>query len=163
MTSMVPALRTRVPYRHDRLVDSGEPLPVLSVRLHSQVSVRPARLVFQEHPRPRTGEMVRWIHDRDPLRAEGERRPPHFPFAYRGYVAAHPEGEQEVIVRLWEEPSGRPLEARLPRDWFHEGAPYKGMAFRLVTWMVEDDAGTIAPRSRIERLGRESTREEAQP
>ncbi len=149
---MAPPLRTRVPYRHDRLVVGREGLPALSLRFQSRVPVRPARIVFQGHPRPHTTEMARWIHDHDPRRAEDGRRPPHFPFAYRGYVAEPPEAGQPVAVRLWEEPSGRPLEGELPRDWFHDVAPHKGMPFRLITWMVEDEARALVPRGRVARL-----------
>ena len=160
---MTRPFRTHLPYRHARTLRSTEDLPVLSLRFRSQVAVRPARLVFQGHPTPRTEEVPRWIHDHDPKRAKGgvdERRPPHFPFVYRGHVAAHPEGEGDVAVRLWEEPSGRPLDAALPRDWFADEALYRGMPFRLVTWMVEEASGELAARGRIERLGADVAEQE---
>jgi hypothetical protein len=151
---MPDSFRTRVPYRHTWFTGRGDGGPTLSVRFRSRVAVRPARLALEGHPRPHTRDVAQWIHDHDVRRAEDKHRAPHVPFVYQGYVADRPEDEQDVRVRLWEVPSGRPLEAELPRAWFRD-VPHKGMPVRLVTWMVEDDHGELVPRGQIERLGAE--------
>jgi hypothetical protein len=162
---MAPPLRNRVPYRHTHVVDGGQGLPPLSLLLRTRLPVRPARLVLQERPRPNTVEIVEWIRDNDPRRAADgadRKRAPHFPFACRGYIAESPVAGHDVAVRLWEEPSGRPLEGTLPRDWFADAELHKGMPFQLVTWMVEDDAGELVPRGRVERLGQEAVEKETE-
>ncbi|MEZ4301067.1 MAG: hypothetical protein R3B70_39390 [Polyangiaceae bacterium] len=153
---MMQPLRTRVPYRHDRLLRAATDESRGVARFRTQVPVRPARLVFQHDPAPRTKEVISWIRRHDPLRRgetdEDHRRAPYSPFVYRGEIAAHPEGEGDLEVRLWEEPSGRPLAAELPLEWFEGAALYKGMPFRLVTWMVEVPDGEPVARHRIESL-----------
>lgn len=154
---MTQPLRTRVPFRHRRPSPPDRNESKLATRLRTSVEVRPARLMFEHEPKPRTAEIVEWIHKNDPLRKqdgdEDWRRPPYAPFVYRGEVAAHPEEAYPVEVHLWEEPSGRPLNAPLPLDWFESIPPYKGMPFRLVTWMVEHETGASIARHRLQALG----------
>lgn len=146
---MLGSFCTNLPFRHNRVFASKDGCP-LSSGFKTRVAVRPARLVFQSHPNPRSEELAWWIRDHAST-SDKKVGPPHSPFVYRGYVAALPEAAADVAVRLWEEPSGRPLEAVLPRDWFDDVPLHKGSPFRLVTWMEETD-DELEPRHRIERL-----------
>lgn len=154
---MTQPLRTLVPFRHDRLSPPDREESRLAIHLRTSVHVRPARQVFQHDPKPRTAKIVEWIRKNDPLRKqEGDedwKRPPYAPFVYRGEVAAHPEDGHPVEVHLWEEPSGRPLNAPLPLAWFESISPYKGMPFKLVTWMVEHETEAPIARHRLQALG----------
>jgi hypothetical protein len=123
----------------------------LGINFSARVAVRPARLVFQHYPHPRTAEIAKWIQEHQAGGADSKKAP-YAPFVYRGSVAAHPEKGADIEVHLWEEPSGRPLEGQLPLEWFEPHAPYKGMPFRLVTWMVEAAPLTLITRHRIELL-----------
>lgn len=160
---MSQPLRTRVPFRRRRPSPPDRDESKLATRLRTGVAVRPARLMFEHEPRPRTRHIVEWIHNNDPLRRqEGDedwKRPPYAPFIYRGEIAAPPDDDAPIDVRLWEEPSGRPLEAQLPLDWFEQIKPYKGMPFRLVTWMVEHETGATIARHRLEQLGTDGAQE----
>jgi hypothetical protein len=134
---------TKLPFRHDRVFLSPDRL--LSRTFQIRVPVRPSRLSFQDYPLPRSEQIARWIHD------HGEQKAPHSPFVYRGDVVALDTGEG-VAVHLWEEPSGRSLVAELPADWFDGLTLYKGLPFKLVTWMVEATPGNLEERHRVEPL-----------
>lgn len=119
------------------------------------VAVRPARLVFHGLPRPRTDELVWRIWESYASESDkAAKKAIHTPFVYRGHVDAHVNAGDAVRVRLSEEPSGRPLIAELPWDWFRKAnlVPYKGFPFRLVTWMVEKDERMLEPRCWVESL-----------
>ena len=137
------SFRSSIRARHNRFfVNAANENPALPAVFRTRVSVRPARLVLQGSPPPRTAELARWIST---CAGADKRMAVYFPFVYRGCLAAHVDDGKDIHVSLWEEPSGRPLEAELPHDWFHGERLYKGMPFRLVTWMVADQSGQLSP------------------
>ncbi len=148
--------RTRLPVRHEMHPNAAASSELGRLgSFKTTVAVRPARLVFQGVPRPRTDDLVWKIwqqyasaNDRKAHKAI------HTPFVYRGQVDGHAEEGEDVRVRLSEEPSGRPLVAELPWRWFETAnlLPYKGLPFRLVTWMVKGDTDTLEARYWMESL-----------
>lgn len=147
---MTLSFRSKVPVRHDFFFPraASEPRSTAMV-LRTQMPVRPSRLVLQGEIRPHSAALVERIYEEPET---SNRKAVHFPFVYRGSIAAHVDDDGDVHVRLWEEPSGRALEAELPRSWFYEKRLYKGMPFRLLTWMVVDDAGDLSPMHSLESL-----------
>ncbi|MEP7122664.1 MAG: hypothetical protein ABJE95_17200 [Byssovorax sp.] len=116
--------------------------------LRTRMDVRPSRLVFQGKVRPHSASLVEQIYE---VPGTPSSAAVHFPFVYCGSIAAHVDDEEDVHVNLWEEPSGRALEAELPRSWFRDRHLHKGMPFRLVTWMVAAN-GALSPMHSLESL-----------
>ncbi len=130
--------------RHNRLVDTSVFDPRRSGdSFQTRLPSRPARLIFEGiegDPLPRTKELTELMDATDGVYA---------PTLYRGRVMAEPEENETVAVRLWEEPSGRALNAELTWDWF-DRPPWKGMPFRLMLWLTLDEHGKEEPRHRLE-------------
>jgi hypothetical protein len=140
------SFRTCLPHRHASLFSlRGVDPEVQTATFQSRVPVRPARLVFQGHVKPRSADLAWEIHAM-------AKEVAYFPFVYRGWVSGATDDGGNVPVKLWEEPSGRPLEAELPLDWFKERLPFKGMPFRLVTWMTVAPTGKLISDRNIESL-----------